>query len=88
MALESSVLQSGAAQELREQDLLRRIRAEYDDMPGVNLTLQQASRLFSVDADTCARALVRLVAAGVLSVDEGAFVRRGRRRPRYERRRG
>jgi len=88
MALESSVLQPGAARESRDRDLVTRIRAEYDDMPGLNLTLPQASRLFNVDADTCTRALVRLVAAGVLSVDEGSFVRRGGRRQRLGRGRG
>ncbi len=79
MALESSVLQPSAASELRDRDLQARIRAEYDDMPGLNLTLPQASRLFDCDATTCTRALARLVAAGVLSVDEGSFVRGGAR---------
>jgi hypothetical protein len=79
MALESSVLHPSAASELRDCDLQARIRAEYDDMPGLNLTLAQASRLFDCDATTCARALMRLIAEGVLSVDEGAFVRRGAR---------
>lgn len=77
MALESSVLQPSAARESRDH-LQARIEAEYDDMPGLNLTLSQASRLFNCDATTCARALARLVAAGALSVDEGSFVRRDR----------
>ena len=76
MALESSVLQPSAAREPRDRDLQARIQAEYDEMPGLNLTLPQASRLFNCDATTCARALARLVAAGALSVDEGSFVRR------------
>lgn len=80
MALESSVLlQPSTASELRDRDLQARIRAEYDDMPGLNLTLPQASRLFNCDATTCARALARLVAAGALSVDEGSFARGGAR---------
>jgi hypothetical protein len=85
MALESSVLQPGAARESRDRSLQARIQAEYDDMPGLNLTLPQASRLFSCDATTCARALARLVAAGALSVDEGTFVRRGAHLCRRER---
>lgn len=86
MAPESSVLHPSAASELRDRDLHARIRAEYDDMPGLNLTLPQASRLFDCDATTCARALMRLIAEGVLSVDEGAFVRRDGRLRRGGRR--
>jgi len=86
MALESSVLQPSAASEPRDRDLQARIRTEYDEMPGLNLTLPQASRLFDCDATTCTRALLLLIAKGVLSVDEGVFVRRGARRRRRGRR--
>ena len=86
MALESSVLHLSTASELHDRDLQARIRAEYDDMPGLNLTLPQASRLFSCDATTCARALRRLIAEGVLSADEGVFVRRDARMRRRGRR--
>ena len=86
MALESSILYPGAASEQRDRDLQARIRAEYDDMPGLNLTLPQASRLFNCDATTCTRALMRLITEGVLSVDEGVFVRRGARMRRRGRR--
>jgi hypothetical protein len=79
MAFKSSVLQPSAAGEPRDRDLQARIRVEYDEMPGLNLTLPQASRLFDCDAPTCARALMQLIAEGVLSVDEGVFVRRGAR---------
>lgn len=86
MALESSVLHLSTASELHDRDLQARIRAEYDEMPGLNLTLPQAARLFSCDATTCTRALMRLIAKGVLSVDEGVFVRRGARMRRRGRR--
>ena len=86
MALESSVLHPSAASELRDRDLQAHIRAEYDEMPGLNLTLPQASRLFNCDATTCTRALMRLIAEGVLSADEGVFVRRGARMRRRGRR--
>jgi hypothetical protein len=86
MALESSVLQPSAAGEPRDRDLQARIRAEYEEMPGMKLTLPQASRLFNCDATTCARALARLVAARALSVDEGSFVRRDARLGRRGRR--
>ena len=86
MALESSVLHPSAASELRDRDLQAHIRAEYDEMPGLNLTLPQAVRLFNCDATTCTRALMRLIAEGVLSADEGVFVRRGARMRRRGRR--
>src|SRR5690242_15130593 len=49
MALESSVLQKIAAGEPSDPDLLCRIRAEFESMPGLNLTLPQALRLFNID---------------------------------------
>jgi hypothetical protein len=75
MVIESSVLEPHAS-ETRDGELQSRIRAEYDDMPGLRLTLSQASRLFNVDAEHCVRALVRLVADGVMSIREESFVRR------------
>ena len=86
MALESSVLHPSTASELLDRSLQARIRAEYDDMPGLNLTLPQASRLFNCDATTCTRALMRLITEGVLWVDEGVFVRRGAPQRRHGRR--
>jgi hypothetical protein len=73
MAIQSSVLEPHAS-ETRDEELQSRIRAEYDDMPGLKLTLSQASRLFNVDAENCVRVLVRLVADGVLSIREESFV--------------
>jgi hypothetical protein len=77
MALESSAQQPSAVGDPRDRDLQTRIRVEFKEMPGLKLTLPQASRLFHVEATTCARALSRLVAAGALSYDEGTFVRGG-----------
>lgn len=48
--------------------LLLRIRSEFLEMPGLRLTLWQASRLWSVDAETCRRAIERLTAQGFLRV--------------------
>jgi hypothetical protein len=61
-----------------EDDALRlRIGAEFAEMPGLRLTLSQASRLFNLERSRCERVLVRLVNAGTLSMDAGAFVRAG-----------
>jgi hypothetical protein len=34
-------------------ELLRRVRGEYDEMPGLALTMPQAQRLFALDQRTC-----------------------------------
>jgi hypothetical protein len=34
-------------------DLLRTVRAEYREMPGLRLTLRQAQRLWNLDSITC-----------------------------------
>jgi hypothetical protein len=82
MALESSVLQKTAAGNPSDLSLQGRIRAEFEEMPGLKLTLAQALRLFDNDGVSCQHALRQLVAAGVLRVDEGLFVlRRPVRRP-------
>jgi hypothetical protein len=47
--------------------LLHRIRAEYREMPGLQLTAPQAQRLFGVDAKTWDAALAALVDARFLS---------------------
>ena len=43
-----------------------RVRAEYDEMPGMSLTLPQAARLFNLDLTDCARVLDALVTDGAL----------------------
>src|SRR5512134_1307877 len=46
--------------------LMNRIRAEFQEMPGVCLTLPQARRLFGLAEDACARILTGLVREGLL----------------------
>ena len=58
-------------------DLQRRIRIEFREMPGLKLTLPQASRLFDADPGRCGSVLKRLVDAGVLTTDGQAFARVG-----------
>ena len=60
----------------RLEALIRRVRAEYREMPGMHLTVQQASRLWQVDPTTCTRILARLVEEGFLKqTPTGTFVR-------------
>jgi hypothetical protein len=53
---------------------------EYQEMPGLRLTLAQAKRLFGLRKDICVRVLDTLVRQEILRVDAtGAFVRNGGR---------
>ena len=64
-----------------ELDLCTRVKAEFREMPGLTLTLSQASRLFSIEPTRCERVLGALVNAGHLTTDGKAFASRhsGRR---------
>ena len=53
-------------EQVRANDLLRVIRAEYREMPGLHLTIRQAQRLWGLDAPTCAAMFDALVAARFL----------------------
>ena len=50
----------------RREAIVRRIVAEFHDMPGLVLSLKQASRFLGVDAAACGRILANLTEAGVL----------------------
>lgn len=65
---------SGAS--LDDEGLHVRIRAEFREMPGLKLTIAQASRLFDVERNRCARALGRLVRDGHLTTDGTSFGQR------------
>ncbi len=47
-------------------ELLRRVRGEFREMPGLCLTPKQAERLWSMDSSTCERLMSVLVHARVL----------------------
>ena len=49
-----------------ESDVVRRIAAEFQEMPGLVLSLKQASLLLGVDESACARILGDLADQGVL----------------------
>ncbi len=60
-----------------DRQLIRRVQAEYREMPGLCLTLDQACRLWALDRATCGRVLEALVAEGFVAVAErGIYVRR------------
>jgi hypothetical protein len=50
----------------RRDAIVRRIVAEFQDMPGLVLSVKQASRFLGVDPGACARILEELTRAGML----------------------
>ena len=48
--------------------LLRRIRAEFEEMPGLSVTLEQAMKLFGLGRDAMSGVLMDLTGAHVLQV--------------------
>lgn len=53
------------------EDLFRRIRGEYLEMPGLRVTFAQAQRLWDLDPAVCRLALESLVAEGFLRRADG-----------------
>ena len=47
-------------------DLVGRIRSEFLEMPGLRLTVRQASRLWGLDEDHCRRVIDALISASFL----------------------
>ena len=60
-----------------DQDLYYRVCAEFTEMPGLALTLAQASRLFQLDVSRCERVLAALVRQGELTQRGSMFRRPG-----------
>ncbi len=58
------------------QEVVRRVRGEFLEMPGLRLTPKQAQRLWRLDEPSCAAVLGALVDARFLArTRDGAFVR-------------
>jgi len=55
-------------QDMTREALVRRVRGEFEEMPGLSLTLAQAERLFGLPSDTCLRVLLGLCEQGLLRV--------------------
>jgi hypothetical protein len=53
------------------QQLLHRVRAEFDELRGLKLTLAQARRLFGLREDVCQRVLNTFVREGLLHAGAG-----------------
>ncbi len=58
-----------------QDDVLRRARAEYLEMPGLRLTRAQAQRLWGLDTRTCEQLLIALTETRFLAkTRDGTFV--------------
>jgi len=58
------------------QQALERIRAEFQEMPGMKLTLEQVERLSGVDRSVCQQVLDALVSAKFLALrSDGSYAR-------------
>lgn len=56
--------------------LVNRVRGEFQEMPAMHITLDQAMRLWSMDRDTCTTVLGYLTTARFLDRDrQGKFMR-------------
>ncbi len=61
---------------MNEDTVARRIRAEFEEMPGLALTMPQASRLFGLDDAACRNVVDQLVAVSYLKWNRtGTIVR-------------
>ncbi len=63
--------------------LLAQIRREFQDHPGIALTLPQARRLWALDEPTCAEAFAALVAEGFLQRVEDVYLWAAAPAPRF-----
>jgi hypothetical protein len=64
------------ASQSHDDDVLRRVRGEYIEMPGLRLTSAQAQRLWGLDRASCDALLGALVDSKFLfRTQDGAFMR-------------
>ena len=61
------------------QTVVERVRGEFNEMPGLQLTPEQAARLLGLDRVACDQVIERLVAASFLTKQLGIDWRRGER---------
>ena len=59
---------------LVDRALCQRVHGEYGEMPGLRLTLAQASRLFNLDMTHCSQVLDALVTQGALWTNGREFL--------------
>lgn len=60
--------------------LVNRVKVEYQEMPGMRLTVSQAQRLFGINESVCRQVLEVLSNMGHLRVADGQYMRAPERR--------
>jgi hypothetical protein len=63
--------------------LLAQIRREFQEHPGIALTLPQARRLWALDEPACAEALAALIAEGFLQRTDDVYLWSAAPTPRF-----
>ena len=58
-------------------NLVQRIREEFEEAPGLCVTVSEASQFWALDERTCERVLAQLLATGFLAL--GSFQQEARR---------
>jgi len=71
--------------DLELMSLVRRVRLEYEEMPGLALTIPQAARLWRLEADVVENVMAALVDADFLCLGRSGFIRRPAERNRERR---
>lgn len=67
---------------MQVHDAAERIRLEYAEMPGLQLTFWQAQRLWHLSDEVCDQTLTTLMSQGVLlRTRDGRYTRRNSKRP-------
>ena len=62
-----------------DEQMLLRVRGEYTEMPGLRLTVRDASRMWHMSSDACEAVLSALVEQrSLVRTRDGAFVRTAR----------
>lgn len=62
-----AVVAEHTRQESERRDALRRVQADYREMPGLSVTLPQACRLWSLSPQLCASLLNQMISSGQLA---------------------
>ena len=58
------------------ESVTKRVQAEFEEMPGMTLTMPQASRLFGIEREVCRTIVERLVTTSYLKwTNSGAVTR-------------
>lgn len=57
------------------QRVIERVRGEFNEMPGLRLTPEQAARLWGLDTRSCGEVLRALVSSSFLRWSDGFVVR-------------